>query len=117
MTRAACTIVSLNYLSYARTLCESFFRLHDDWRFYVLIVDRLPLGTSLSAERFEVVFVDELAIPNFASIAFKYDVLALNTNVKPSFMRFLLDKGVEQLVYLDPDIFVYSALDPIVHCL
>ncbi len=82
-----------------------------------LIVDRLPPGTSLPAERFDVVFVEELGIPNFASIAFKYDVLALNTNVKPSFMRFLLDKGIEQLIYLDPDIFVYSPLDPIVHCL
>jgi hypothetical protein len=117
MTRAACTIVSLNYLPYARTLSESFFRLHEDWKFYVLIVDRLPPGTSLPAERFDVIFVEELGISDFASIAFKYDVLALNTNVKPSFMRFLLDKGVEQLIYLDPDIFVYSPLDPIVHCL
>ncbi len=47
------------------------------------------------------------------STAFKYDILELNTNVKPSFLRYLLNSGIEELVYLDPDIFVYKELTPI----
>lgn len=113
MTRAACTIISLNYLPYARALYDSFRRFHSDVQFYTLIVDRLPAGTRLSDENFAVIFVDELRIPNFPSIAFKYDLLALNTNVKPSFMKFLLETGIEQLIYVDPDVFIYSSLDPV----
>jgi hypothetical protein len=113
MTRAVCTIVSLNYLPYARSLYESFREIHSDWKFYVLIADRLPANMPPLEEQFEFFFVEELRIPNFSSMAFKYDVLAFNTNVKPTFLRFLLDRGVQQLIYLDPDIFVYSPLTPI----
>jgi hypothetical protein len=110
MTRAACTIVSLNYLSYARVLCESFLHFHPDCKFYVLLVDRLPQDFVVSGEQFDLVLVEDLGIPNFQSVAFKYDILELNTNVKPTFLKHLLVRGIDQLIYLDPDICVYSAL-------
>jgi hypothetical protein len=110
MVRAACTIVSLNYLSYARTLCDSFLRSHPDCKFYVLLVDRLPANFDRLAEKFEIVTVEGLGIANFPAVAFKYDILELNTNVKPTFLKSLLARGIDQLVYLDPDIFVYRAL-------
>jgi hypothetical protein len=113
MVRAACTIVSLNYLAYARTLCDSFLRFHPECKFYVLLVDRLPKDVDLSNEKFELVPVEELGIPNFQSIAFKYDILELNTNVKPTFLNALLARGIDQVVYLDPDIFVYRTLDSV----
>jgi hypothetical protein len=44
----------------------------------------------------------------------KYDILELNTNVKPTFMKHLLaTHQLEKLVYLDPDIFVYAPLTPV----
>lgn len=108
MTRAACTIVSLNYLPYARVLCESFVRFHPDCKFYVLLVDRLPLDFVVSGEQFDLVLVEDLRIPDFESVAFKYDILELNTNVKPTFLKSLLALGIDQLIYLDPDICVYN---------
>jgi hypothetical protein len=113
MVRAACTICSLNYLPYARTLCDSFLRFHPDCKFYVLLVDRLPADFERLSERFEIITVEELGITDFPSVAFKYDILELNTNVKPTFLRALLARGIDQLVYLDPDIFVYRALDSV----
>jgi hypothetical protein len=113
MTQAACTIISLNYLPYARVLCNSFLCHHPGWKFYVLLVDRLPKDIDLSHEAFEMVLVEELGIPNFQSLAFKYDILELNTNVKPTFLKALLARGIDQLVYLDPDIFVYRRLDSV----
>jgi hypothetical protein len=113
MIRAACTIVSLNYLPYARTLCASYLQYHPDHSFYVLLVDRLPQGLDLSHEQFEPVLVEDLGIPDFDSVAFKYDILELNTNVKPTFLKSLLDRGVDQLIYFDPDIFICSPVDPI----
>ncbi len=117
MIRAACTIVSLNYLPYARTLCDSFLQFHPSDKFYVLLVDRLPAGFQVSNERFELVVVEDLGIPNFDSIAFKYGVLELNTNVKPTFLKRILQDGADQIIYFDPDILICSALDPIYEAL
>jgi len=113
MNRAGCTIISLNYLAYARTLCESFLRFHPDSKFYVLVVDRVPLDVDLTAEKFDIVLVEDLGIPDFSSVAFKYDILELNTNVKPTFLKRLLSFGIEEIVYLDPDICIYNSLEPI----
>jgi len=113
MIWAGCTIVSVNYLPYAQTLCDSFLAFHPDCKFYVLLVDRLPDAVSLTGKNFELVLAEELGIPGFDAIAFKYGILELNTNVKPTFLKHLLAKGVDQLVYFDPDIQIYSALDPI----
>ena len=48
----------------------------------------------------------------------KYDILELNTNVKPTFMKFLIERfSLETLVYLDPDICVYAPLAPVFRAL
>lgn len=117
MIRAACTIVSLNYLPYARTLCASFLKFHPDDKFYVLLVDRLPEGFDLTHENFEIVLVENLGIPSFESVAFKYDILELNTSVKPTFLKNLLGRGVDKLIYFDPDILLYSKVELIYEAL
>lgn len=113
MRRAACTIVSLNYLPFARTLCESFLRHHAGYEFYVLLVDRISPAFDLSHESFQLITVEALEIPDFESVAFKYDILELNTNVKPILLRRLLERGIDEVVYLDPDIRVYRELTPV----
>lgn len=111
---AACTIVSRNYLHFARTVCKSFLAAHPGAEFYVLLVDRPDGDRELRGEPFTPVWVEDLGIPGFLSVAFKYNILELSTGVKPSFLKWLLDRrGVERLIYLDPDIFVYAALDEI----
>jgi hypothetical protein len=117
MKRATCTIVSLNYFSYARVLCDSFLQHHPDCDFYVLLVDRIPLDLDLSREQCRVVPVEALGISDFRSIAFKYDILELNTNVKPTFLKWLFAQGYDQVVYLDPDIFVYRRLNSVFEAL
>jgi hypothetical protein len=113
MIRGACTIVSSNYLPYARTLCDSFLAFHPDCSFHVLLVDRIPDGLDVSKERFHLTTVEDLAIPDFNAIAFKYGILELNTNVKPTFLKKLLNEGIDHLIYFDPDILVCSPVDVI----
>ncbi|MGA7158553.1 MAG: putative nucleotide-diphospho-sugar transferase [Acidobacteriaceae bacterium] len=79
----------------------------------MLVVDRLPKDLDISREQFELFPVEKLGIADFYSVAFKYDVLELNTNVKPTFLKTLLERGIDELVYLDPDIFVYRSLDSV----
>lgn len=111
---AACTIVSRNYLRFARTVCKSFLAVHPGAAFYVLLVDRPAGNDDLRDEPFTPVWVEELGIPDFLSVAFKYNILELSTSVKPSFLKWIQDRhGAERVVYLDPDIFVYSRLDEI----
>ena len=111
MIRAACTIASFNYLPYARTLCASFLQFHPNDLFFVLLVDDLPEDYDPAREQFELVPVRELGISDFEAIAFKYGILELNTNVKPTFLKYLLSKGVDQLVYFDPDILICSPVE------
>lgn len=111
--KAACTIASANYLRFVMTLYDSYMRYHPGQRFFVLIVDH-PAVMPQGEYPFEIVFAEELPIKNFAHVAFQFDVLELNTNVKPTFLKYLLQRrGVDQILYFDPDIFVYHALDSV----
>lgn len=111
---AACTIVSRNYAAYARTLQESLRRSNPDINFYVLVVDRKDAVFERQAGFDNLLWVEDLGIPNFLSMAFKFDILELNTDVKP-FMLQRLAKQYEYFFYLDPDIYVYGTLDGLVH--
>jgi hypothetical protein len=53
-----------------------------------------------------------LGIPNFESFSFKYDVVELATAVKPYTLDFIIrNYAITQLIYLDPDIYVFQRLD------
>ncbi len=112
---AGCTIVSPNYLPYARTLAASYLQHHPDHLFFVLIVADVKDKGVFAAEQFTTVLLQDLGLDNLYSLAMKYNILELNTNVKPSFLNFLLRAypSLETLVYLDPDIFVYARLEPV----
>jgi len=108
---AACTIVSKNYLSFARVWNESFRRHHPGARTFVLIVDRIEGVFDPREEDFEVIEVEELGIPRFEDLAFKYNILELNTAVKPFLLEYLLSrKKLERVAYLDPDILFFAPL-------
>ncbi len=116
---AACTIVSPNYLGFARTLAASYLAHHPGHRFFVLIVaDAVdPAAFHAAAptpDPFTPVFLPQLGLPDLRSIAMLYDILELNTNVKPTFLKHLLATyPIDKLTYLDPDIFVHAPLVPV----
>jgi hypothetical protein len=110
--RAICTIIAKNYLAFARTLAQSYLKLHPNHRCFVLIVDDFDGYVSPLDECFEVVRLSDLKIPNLPSFCFKYDVKELCTAVKARLLDYLIhEKGVAKLLYLDPDILVTASLD------
>lgn len=114
IAEAACTIVSKNYLAFARTLCNSFKQFNPDAPFYVLLVDELRGEFDASVELFELIEVQSIGIENFKQVAFKFNILELNTDVKPSFLKFLMrERSIQKVLYLDPDILVTSSLKPV----
>ena len=110
MQKAVFSIVSKNYLHFARTLMASLAVVHPDWQRYVLLVDETRGDFDPTKEDFTVVDVSDILLPELKKFLFRYTILELNTAVKPWMMERLFDQGFEQVVYLDPDIFVYRRL-------
>ena len=107
---AIVTIVSNNYLHFARTLLQSVAAHHPEAKRYCVIVDRDPAPARALAEEFEAIALDQLALPDGQDFLFQYTVLELNTAVKPWAMQHLLRQGHEQVIYIDPDIRLYQPL-------
>jgi hypothetical protein len=112
---AACTIVSRNYFSHARILAESFLRHEPDGRFYILVVDDLPDAPEADpGPGVTLVGIGDIGLRDPRGMCLKYDVVELNTAVKPAFLATLLyERGEEELVYLDPDIEVMRPLETV----
>ena len=110
----ACTIVSPNYLPYARTLAGSYRAHHPGQPFFVLIVAALNAAELFANEPFTAVLLSAIGVEDLRVQAMQYDLLELNTNVKPTFLKYLLRRyELDRLVYLDPDIFCYAPLEPV----
>lgn len=105
------TIVSKNYISYARVLMNSFRKYHTDWDCLVLLVDKIEGYFDPYQENFKMIEIEQLEIPNEDSLIFKYNIMELNTAVKPFFIEHLFkNQNYETILYFDPDILILKDL-------
>ena len=102
------TLCSNNYLAQAKTLGDSYLEFHPDSKFIIGLVDRLDKDFDYSVlKNFEVIPAETLQIPNFDELVNKYNIMELNTAVKPSYFRYLFETyKAEKVIFLDPDILV-----------
>lgn len=109
------TSITKSYLPKARVLAATLKQQHPDWKFHVLFSDTLPAGFDLNAEPFDVIWtIDQLGIPNWKAWSFGHDVVELCTAVKgPAGLMFAKGEVDDKIIYLDPDIRVYSSLQTI----
>lgn len=109
------TIVSKNYLAYARTLLNSVAKMHPEFKLFLCLVDEIDDCFKPDEELFSIVKADELGIPSFRDMALRYDVMELNTAVKPFMFRWMFNNlNIGAAIYLDPDIRLYSRLDHLI---
>jgi len=115
MRSAFFTISSWNYLHYSRTLAASMARHHPDFSRIIAIADtpRDDLGKEAFPEFDAHLFFDDLGLPDSRAFSFRYNVMELNTAIKPTVFRRLFAEGFDRVVYLDPDIFAYRRFDEI----
>lgn len=107
-----CTIVSKNYLASARVLMESIRRLHPELVLVTVLADEIDGYFDPREEPFQTLLASELNIPRWRHFSMKYDIMELNTAVKPYALQHFLEKyGAEKVIYFDPDIMVYQRLD------
>jgi glycosyltransferase involved in cell wall biosynthesis len=106
------TICSNNYLPAARTFLESAQRHHPEADLFVCLADRLLDIRPLYDPNWLVIEAESLTIPDFRCFAFRYDIMELNTAVKPyMFRRLLEDLDYDAALYFDPDIEIFRPLD------
>jgi glycosyltransferase involved in cell wall biosynthesis len=111
MKSAACTIIAKNYLPYARVLMQSLRRWAPEMRRFVILVDRADGYFVPANEDFEIILSEDLPIPQSRWFHFKYTILELSTAVKPFALELLFEKyGLDNVLYFDPDIKLYSHL-------
>ena len=110
----ACTIAARNYLAHARVLGRSLRLHHPDSSFAVLVVDGLE-GVDSLEPNIEVLTLKDIGLESGEAhrMAMIYDVTELSTALKPWLLRYLLKRGKEVVIYLDPDIEIFASLDEI----
>ncbi|MBN1981724.1 MAG: hypothetical protein JW795_09345 [Chitinivibrionales bacterium] len=113
--RCIFTIASKNYLAHARVLSRSIAQYHPNMKIYLFLADVVDGFFNPRQEPFtEVIEARSVGIPQFESFAFKYNILELNTAIKPFCFDYLFTrKEFSQVLYLDPDMKIFSSLDMI----
>jgi hypothetical protein len=106
--KAILSICSVNYLNKALVLFDGCRLNNPDCDLFLVLVDRKQ-QINITEMGLNVIWAEDLPIKNFLQHAFEYDVIEFNTNVKPTALKVLLQK-YESVIYLDPDIKVYSSL-------
>jgi hypothetical protein len=106
------SIVSKNYLAYARVLFDSVREIHPEYSRYLCLADTAGDYLNPNEEHFEVIEAVQLGIPNFQDMTLRYDVMEFNTAVKPFMIQWLFEHtDLDIVIYLDPDIRVYSRME------
>ena len=111
--KIAFTICSNNYIAQASVLAESFKKFHEDYYFAIILVDKLSDAVNYSSIKADKILpVEEISGYNLEEIFDKYDIVELNTAVKPFVFQYFIRefKDVNVLYYFDPDLKFFASI-------
>lgn len=112
-SKAIFTIVTSNYIPMANILGDSITLNQPDTDFFVFVINGFDKNYPHGVSRYTCIPVEELGIERLLELAFKYDLTEFCTAIKPSCFDFVFSKGYEKIIFFDPDIYVFSSLEPI----
>lgn len=108
------TICSKNFLAHARVLYQSIKPHYPDFRFFVVLCDRVDGLFDPAKEPFDFIYLEDLRLPDLAEMAKRYNITEFNTAVKPfAFLRLMEELQFTSVVYLDPDLFFVDRMHEI----
>jgi lipopolysaccharide biosynthesis glycosyltransferase len=108
------TICSNNYLAQAKVLLNSVLLNSPEYKVVIVLVDKFNAEINYNSfDPIILVKAEEMGIAGFELIVEKYDIVELNTAVKPTAFKYLRDKysHSNHIIYLDPDIKVFSSMN------
>ena len=107
---AVFTVCNLAYLPKALVLAESVLKWNTIKLKIILVEKKCEIDLSLFPAEF--IWAEDLDIPNFYQLAFKYDIIEFSTSIKP-FISLKLLETHNKVIFLDPDTCMFSSLLPI----
>ena len=110
---AVFTICSNNYISMARVLIASVRKYLPNAIMYLGLVDTLIDEDGFYPSDCVIIPASELAIPDMRAFLFRYNIMELNTAIKPFLFQELFRRGHHAALYFDPDIQLFSSLTQI----
>jgi len=117
MTTEVFTICARNYLAFAITLGESLLKQQPDTRFTVWLIDQGELPAAPAEIRLRPVKDDAVPGGEFEDLCLRYNILELATAIKPACMKRHFADGAGQVLYMDPDIYVFRPLEAVMDAL
>lgn len=106
------TICSNNYLAQAKVMVDSFLTFNPNYRAFVVICDELRPEIDYSdVGGATVIWWKNIIGSSADDLIDKYNIVELNTSIKPSVFKYLLSvfTEIKYLFYLDPDIEVFHS--------
>lgn len=116
MKNCAFTIVAKNYIGLALILESSIRKYYSDLSFYIIVADEISkdLRNKLPANVLIAKECLDLDVVTWHEMSFKYNLTEFCTSIKPASFLYLFKKtDFEKIIYLDPDIYFYSSIEPI----
>jgi glycosyltransferase involved in cell wall biosynthesis len=90
---------------------DSLRTTHPEAHVALVLCDGLDQGYDPASEAWEVVPVDKLSVPTFNDMKVRYDVMELNTAVKPFAFTYFFKRGFDAVFYCDPDLYFLTRLE------
>ena len=109
---AVFTVCNIAYLPKALVLADSL-REHNQMRLNIVLFD-IKQELTPSPESVDIIWVEDLGVPEWKQLAFIYDIIEFSTSLKPYIALKLLEKHA-RVIFLDPDTAVYSSLEPVLN--
>lgn len=111
------TICAKNYIGLAQILEKSVLKHNIDTDFLIFVADEVldeEILFSLPSNVFIAKDTVNIDKSTWSDMSFKYNLTEFCTSIKPAVFSHLLENtSYEKIIYLDPDIYVFSSLKPI----
>jgi hypothetical protein len=119
MERAICTIITKNYLAYARTLAETLHKYNPDYILYVLIVEPADEYLNPAIKKFKFIYLENLSDHDvIQKMCFYYTPFELCNGLRGFLHEYMFNQTSHQnWLYLDSDIAIYASLEEIFEAL
>ena len=112
MNKYVFTICSNNYLAQAKTLGNSLLKHNPEYKFIIALCDKKSSKIDYSNfSDFEIIEAENLGIKDFEKMCNQYDIIELNTSIKPFVFSYIYNKyNADIVMYFDPDTCIFNSL-------
>ena len=110
----AFTLCSNNYLAMAKVLMDSLKRHHPDYKLCIGLMDEPDETVDYDDYGCEILVARDVYGLDIEELSKRFDIVELSTTMKPFYLKHFFSKPeTKSVIYLDPDIQVYSRLDEV----